>query len=505
VTLRKHPDFWRDTYGAMGSSAAYARLTQMSLTHVPVSPLPPERFRELLGERYRDIEQAIVRAGELFAGRVVWHINSTARGGGVAELLQSLLAYARGSGVDARWVTIGGEEQFFRVTKRLHNMLHGFPGDGGPLADAERSIYEGTLEGNAAELAELVHPSDVVFLHDPQTAGLVEPVRDIGAVVVWRCHVGVDHPNDLTRRAWDFLRGHVERADACVFSRREFIWSKLDRESTWIVAPSIDAFSPKNQDLEGEHVRAILATADLGPAGDQRQATFVREDGSPGRVDRAATLYQDREIPADAALITQVSRWDRLKDPVGVLRAFAEHVADHDGSAGAHLLLAGPATEAVSDDPEGAQVLAEVDAARLELSPAVRERVHLAGLPMDDVEENAAMVNAIQRRSTVVVQKSIAEGFGLTVAEAMWKARPVLASRLGGIQDQIVDGESGILLDDPRDLAAAGAALRVLLGDQQRARRLGDAARRRVTERFLGTRSLTQYLELLARLLEARR
>jgi trehalose synthase len=477
----------------------------MSLTHVPVSPLHPDRFRGLLGERYREIEQAITRAGELFAGRVVWHINSTARGGGVAELLQSLLAYARGAGVDARWVAIGGAPEFFRVTKRLHNLLHGVPGDGGPLAEGERSVYEATLQGNAAELAELVHPCDVVFLHDPQTAGLAEPVRDIGAAVVWRCHVGVDHPNDLTRRAWDFLRHYVEGADACVFSRREFIWSELDREKTWIVAPSIDAFSPKNQDLEEEQVGAILAAAGLAPAGDQRQSTFVREDGSPGRVDRAATLYQDREIPGDAALITQVSRWDRLKDPVGVLRAFAEHVAGQGESAGAHLLLAAPATEAITDDPEGAQVMAEVDAARLGLASAVRERVHLAGLPMDDIEENAAIVNAIQRRSTIVVQKSIAEGFGLTVAEAMWKARPVLASRLGGIQDQIVDGESGILLDDPRDLAAAGSALRALLGDPERARRLGDAARRRVTERFLGTRSLTQYLELLGRLLDKRR
>ncbi|TMK74135.1 MAG: glycosyltransferase, partial [Actinobacteria bacterium] len=156
---------------------------------------------------------------------------------------------------------------------------------------------------------------------------------------------------------------------------------------------------------------------------------------------------------------------------------------------------------AVTDDPEGAEVLTEVDAYRRELDPAVRRRVHMATLPMDDIQENAAIVNAIQRRSDIVVQKSLAEGFGLTVAEAMWKSRPVVATRAGGIQDQIVDGESGILLDDPHDLAAMGQALRRLLDDPGFARRLGAAAKQRVEDEFLGTRSLIQYEQLLAELL----
>jgi trehalose synthase len=469
----------------------------MQLTPVPIAPLPPERFRELLGERYREIEEGIARAGELFAGRAVWHVNSTARGGGVAELLQSLLAYARGAGVDARWVVIGGDPEFFKVTKRIHNRLHGSAGDGGELGDAERRVYESTLARNGEALAAVVHPGDIVFLHDPQTAGLVEAVRDAVAAVVWRCHVGVDQPNDLTREAWGFLSGYVEPADAYVFSRKEFIWSELDREKTWVVPPSIDAFSPKNQELGERQVNTILTVTGLADGGKRRDATFAREDGSPARVDRAASIYQDGKVPADAPLITQVSRWDRLKDPLGVLRAFAGHLGDGD----AHLLLAAPAVDAVTDDPEGAEVMAEVAAEWRRLPDPMRERVHLAGLPMQDVEENAAMVNAIQRRSTIVVQKSIAEGFGLTVAEAMWKARPVVASRLGGIQDQIVDGESGVLLDDPLDLDAAGAAFRRLLDDPDGAARLGAAARLRVKESFLGTRSLTQYLGLLAQLL----
>jgi trehalose synthase len=466
------------------------------LDHVAVAPLPPERFRELLGERYREVADGIRRAQDVFEGRAVWHVNSTARGGGVAELLRSLLAYARGAGVDARWVVIEGGPEFFRVTKRIHNHLHGWPGDGGGLGEAERHAYEAALGDNAAELAEAVMPADVVFLHDPQTAGLIPAMRAAGARVVWRCHVGLDLPNDLAREAWAFLRPFVERAEAYVFSRQEFAWEGLDPERIWVVPPSIDAFSPKNQDLDDAVVGAILQAAGLSAAEAGAAPTYLREDGTPGRVDRRAEIDEGRPLDPGARLVSQVSRWDRLKDPAGLVRSFAEHLEDR----AAHLLLAGPSVEAVADDPEGAEVLAEVRAQRAALPAALRERVHLAQLPMEDPEENAAIVNAIQRRSNVIVQKSLAEGFGLTVAEAMWKARPVVASRTGGIRDQVVDGESGLLVDDPRDLAAFAKAIDGLLRDPARAARLGEAARARIRDRFLGTRHLIQYLNLLDRL-----
>jgi trehalose synthase len=470
------------------------------LSDVPVAALAPQRFRELLGERYGEFEQGIEQARTLFAGRVVWHVNSTARGGGVAELLQSLLAYTRGAGVDARWCVIGGNPAFFDVTKRIHNHLHGSAGDGGELGEAERRVYEDSLAPPAAALVRRVRPSDIVYLHDPQTAGMADAVRATGATVVWRCHVGLDLPNAIARGAWDFLRPYVLSADAYVFSRQAYVWEGLDSERIWIVAPSIDAFSPKNQELDEKAVASILARIGLADRAGADGAAFVRVDGSPGRVDRAAELDQDGVIPGRAPLVTQVSRWDRLKDPVGVVRGFASALADSD----AHLLLAGPAVAAVSDDPEGAEVLAEVRTARDSLPDGTRSRVHLACLPMDDIEENAAMVNAIQRRSEIIVQKSLAEGFGLTIAEAMWKSRPVVASGRGGILDQIVDGESGVLLPDPLDLEAYGAALQELLGDPSRRDRLGANARRRVEEDFLGTRHLTQYLGLFADLLERR-
>jgi trehalose synthase len=469
-----------------------------ALSEVPVAAQSPERFQDILGERYEEFAQGIALARKVFSGRVVWHINSTARGGGVAELLQSLLAYARGAGVDARWGVIEGNPAFFEVTKRIHNLLHGYPGDGGELGEPERHLYEETLAQGSAELAAVVHPRDMVVLHDPQTAGMVESVRAAGAPVIWRCHVGLDLPNDLARGAWDFLRPYVAEADALVFSREQFVWEEIDPERTRIIPPSIDAFSPKNQELEPEAVAAILSRIGLADGDVADGARFLRQDGTPGRVNRRAELDQAGPIPPGTPLVTQVSRWDRLKDPVGVLSGFTDAVRGGD----AHLLLAGPAVAAVSDDPEGAEVLAEVRARRDRLDAEMAARVHLACLPMDDVQENAAMVNAIQRRSDIVVQKSLAEGFGLTVAEAMWKSRPVIASGIGGIQDQIVDGRSGVLLENPRDLDAYGAALRSLLDDPERRRVLGDGAHRQVENGFLGPRHLLQFLRILPELLD---
>ena len=190
--------------------------------------------------------------------------------------------------------------------------------------------------------------------------------------------------------------------------------------------------------------------------------------------------------------VVQVSRWDRLKDPAGVLQAFADGIAP---STEAHLVLAGPSTAAVADDPEGPEVLAEVTSLANRMPDALRERIHLFSLPMDDLQENAAIVNALQRRADVVVQKSVAEGFGLTVAEAMWKARPVVASAVGGIQDQIVDGESGVLVE-PDDLDGFADAVVGLLKDPARAEWMGHNARERVRGAFLGARHLEQYVDL---------
>lgn len=470
---------------------------------VEVSSISPERFRSVLApERYEQFERGIGRARELLAGRVVWNINTTARGGGVAELLESLVPYARGAGVDARWLVVEAPQEFFDVTKRIHNWLHGNVGDGGPLDEGAREIYGQALSANAAALCEQVREGDVAIVHDPQPAGLIGALRDAGAAVIWRCHVGLDYPDELARQAWAFLHSYVADADAYVFSRASFAWENLDPERIAVIPPSIDPFAPKNEDLDGQAVLDILrACRLLVGATDPGSGTFQRQDATPGRVDRHAEVFEDRPLEPGMPVVLQISRWDHLKDPLGVIRGFADHVP---ASTDAHLVCAGPAVTSVTDDPEGGLVLGEAMALCESLDAQARSRVHLAALPMDDPEENAIIVNALQRHATIIAQKSLAEGFGLTVAEAMWKARPVVASRIGGIQSQIVDGESGVLLDNPRDLEAFGAAITELLRDPGRATRIGERAREHVRDQFTSPRSLLDYLAVIDSVLERR-
>jgi trehalose synthase len=470
------------------------------LEDVAVTGLDPDRFRDVLSpEGLAQFEHTIARGRELLAGRVFWNVNSTAHGGGVAEMLRSLIGYARAVEIDARWVTIGGNADFFHVTKRLHNRLHGFAGDGGPLGAAERVVYEAVAAEHAALLAQRVGPGDVVLLHDPQTAGMVAPLLEAGVPVIWRSHVGLDVPNDRAREAWRFLIGYVQPADAYVFSRPAYTWEGLDEAKVTVIAPSIDAFAPKNEAMSFTAVTAVLRAAGLAAGHHQpSRAIFERLDGSVGKVVHSAQVVEEHALRLDAPLLAQVSRWDRLKDPIGILFAFAEHV---HGDEQPHLLLAGPDVTAVADDPEGAEVFEEVEAAWHALAQRVRRRVHLALLPMKDTDENAVIVNALQRRADVVAQKSLAEGFGLTVSEAMWKGRPVVASDVGGIQDQIEDGTTGYLVG-PTDLAAFADRVNRLLADSHSAERMGAAARMRVRDLFLGPRHLGQYVELLGRVLE---
>jgi trehalose synthase len=453
-----------------------------------------ERFEPLLGEAFAQVQEAASDARVRYRGRAIWHVSSTLRGGGVAEMLHSLLPYVRGAGIDTRWVVLRESDEFFGLTKRIHNNLHGDPDGAGELGAAERELYERSLATSARHFATLVQPRDVVFLHDPQTAGLVAEAKAAGAAVVWRCHIGADEANEVALRAQEFLHPYVRDADAWIFSRRQYFWQALDQSRIHRMAPSIDPFSPKNQELDSASVQAILATTGLGAGSPAAAPSFTRADGTPGRVERSAEVVQEEPLPESAPAIVQISRWDRLKDHRGLLTCFERHLGDGD----LHLVLAGPATAAVADDPEGAAVWSEIRSAWRGLPDRVRGRVHLASLPMDDLDENGAMVNAVQRRADVVVQKSIAEGFGLTVAEAMWKGKPVIGSRVGGIQDQIVDGVSGVLVAAD-DLEAVAAEIDAIAGDRNRGAALGRRATERVRDGFLGATRLAEYAELLAK------
>jgi trehalose synthase len=471
------------------------------LREVEVTAEPLSVFQPLIGaDRYAQLEAAAEASRTRLAGRVVWNVNSTASGGGVAEMLRVLVGYGQGAGLDARWVVVEGDPDFFAITKRIHNRLHGLEGDGGALGPAEADHYANVTATNGYALLERVRSGDIVLLHDPQTAGMALVLAEAGVKMIWRCHIGSDQSNGWTDEAWALLRPHLSSCDAFVFSRREYAPAWVRAELVSVIAPSIDPFSPKNQMLSDADLPAFLSRIGLSSDRDGASARFTRADKTQGEVTRAASVVSDGPFDPDRPLVLQVSRWDRLKDMLGVMAGFATQVVGRADDCGAQLALVGPSVEGVADDPEGAEVLAECISSWAVLPSAARRRIFLVSLPMIDVDENAAMVNALQRSAQIIIQKSLAEGFGLTVAEGMWKGKPVVASRVGGIIDQVVPG-TGVLLDDPSDLDTYGQTLARLLAQPDEMGRMGDRARRHVLREFIGDRHLLQYAALIERLL----
>lgn len=364
-------------------------------------------------------------------GRSVTHVNSTATGGGVAEILNRLVPLMNELGLQTRWEVIKGGNDFFAMTKKVHNTLHGDPG---VLAPRDFQTYEDTIDEN---LRHMNFDSDVVFVHDPQPAALVKKRQEYKNRWLWRCHIDLSSPNT---EVWDFFKRYVESYDMAVFSAAAF-GQKLSIPQV-LVAPSIDPLSEKNREMEASEIQAVL--------------------------DRL-------QIPRDKPLVTQVSRFDRLKDPLGVIQAF-ESIKPY---ADARLLLVGGTAD---DDPEGAQVLAEVKE-RAGNNPDV---IIMALPPTSHLE-----INAIQRASAVIFQKSLREGFGLTVSEALWKGKPVIAGAVGGIPLQITHKHSGVLV---HSVEGASYWLKQLLNEPGFARRLGETGREEVRQNFLLTRQLRDYL-----------
>jgi trehalose synthase len=432
------------------------------LIDIELDSYPFARIREdLSATAWERLERACEDARVLLEGRTLWSINSTARGGGIAEMQRTLWPYWRAAGLEARWLVLSGSPAFFGLTKRLHNLLHGCAVARPGVRDHE--LFARAGRAAAAQAAALISPGDIVILQDPQTAGLVAPLKRAGAAVIWRCHVGADQLSEPVEAAWRFLLPYIEEADAFVFTRRSFVPPDLDGRRVALLTPAIDPRSPKNRPLEPSRARAILDRAGLAR--------------HPGR------------------LVVALARWDSLKDPVGIIDAFATHVQDPRAS----LVVAGPAIEAVADDPEGGRVLAGARAA-WRRPAARRARIQLAALPMADLDANALIVNALQREADVVVKKSLQEGFGLGVTEGMWKRKPVVATRVGGHRDQIADGQTGLLVDDPTDLPAFAAAIDRLLSDPALALELGAAGREQVRARYLADRHFINWVEVLSRL-----
>jgi trehalose synthase len=461
---------------------------------------PPRRSLADLGqvigaERLRVLLAGAEDLRRRLRGRSIWQVNSTAVGGGVAEMLQVLMGYLADAELPVYWLVAGGDPEFFGVTKRIHNRLHG-AASGPELTAEDSALYAQRTAANAAAVGELIRPGDLVILHDPQTAGMAPGLAKLGATVIWRCHLGSDRRTPVSDAAWEFLRPFLLSAAASVFSLARYRPAYLPADRSAVIPPSIDPDAPKNADLDPSTVRAVLGAAGVLAGGETGQARFTRRDGRIAEVTRTAKILADELPDPGEPMLVQVSRWDRLKDMTGVLTAFAERVAP---AGPGWLVLAGPQVEGVSDDPEGAQVYAECQAVWQSLPRPARRRTMLASLPMEDVDENAIMVNALQRYAVVIAQKSLAEGFGLTVTEAMWKRRAVVGSAVGGIRDQLADGR-GVLVE-PSDAAGFAAAVRRLLDDPAEADRLGTAAHDFVHREYLGDRHLLRWADLVSRFL----
>jgi trehalose synthase len=378
------------------------------------------------------IEELRLLAARL-SGKVIQNINSTFTGGGVAEILSRMVPLLEQLGVDARWNTIKGSPEFFRVTKKFHNALHGRRE---AVSATDFSLFTEVSRRNIRD-TELY--GDIIFVHDPQPIALVSHKKEIGKKWIWRCHIDVSHPN---QKVWNFLEPFVVQYDAAVFSAPSFSRQLPMRQ--FLISPSIDPLSDKNKELSQETIDSVLAKY---------------------------------HIPKDKPIITQVSRFDYLKDPVGVIQAF-EMVRK---SIDCRLVFAGGTA---SDDPESDKVLAEVKE-RAGNNPDI----HILLVPPgSDVE-----INALQRASTVIVQKSHREGFGLTVTEALWKAKPVVASAVGGIPLQVKNRFTGLL---SYGIEGTAYAVRQLLTNPQYAGWLGENGREHVRYNFLITRQLRDYLLL---------
>lgn len=440
-----------------------------------LSPAAVAGFRDLIGpDRTARMRDAARRLRRRLGDGVLWHVNSTEVGGGVAEMLHVLVPFYRALEVPTRWAVVDGDEEFFDLTKRLGNLAYGSTVDADRLRPGDLERYLGHLAAEAERLRAVLGPADVVLCHDHQTAGLVRMLVDTVSAVHWRSHVGVDVPTRGSREAWAAMAPLLADAASVVFSVSGHVPSELAAHRTVIIPPVIWPFAPKHQPLADDVLPGLLDRCGLG------QGSVV-----------PPYVVADRPRDPDAPLVVQVSRWDRLKDMHAVLTSVVPRVPE------AELALVGPDPAAIPDDTEQARWFAECHDAWRELPAPQRARARLVCLPMDDVQDNARLVNAAQRAADVVVQKSLAEGFGLTVTEAMWKGRAVVGSAVGGIASQIQHGHNGLLLDDPRDLAGCAALVRQVVDGSVDGPALGRRAAEDVRDRYLPDSDLLAVARLL--------
>mgnify|MGYP006290621945 CR=1 FL=1 len=399
-----------------------------------------DEYIEVVGP---EVIEHLKQFARMMKGLKVVHVNSTKYGGGVAEILHKLVPMMRELGIDASWEVIEGNPPFYKTTKSFHNALQGNEVD---VSTEGIEVYEQVNRENAERLRPVLNSADIVFIHDPQPAPLLKLCQRRKGKWIWRCHIDVSRPY---RPVWKYLRNFVSDYDASIFSLAAF--ARRLPHLQYLIPPSIDPLSDKNMDLSVEEIDAAR---------------------------------REFEIDPERPMLLQVSRYDRFKDPVGVIHAYriARRFIPN-----IQLVLAGGEA---ADDPEAEAVLEDVHAAA-QNDPDV----HILMLPPDSHRR----INALQRASDLILQKSIREGFGLTVTEGMWKGKPVIGGNTGGIRLQVVNHHTGFLVDTPE-----GAALRAryLLSHRDKLEEMGKKAHRFVLDNFLLTRHLREYLTVMAALIK---
>jgi trehalose synthase len=482
------------------------------IEEVPIEPkyrLPDYEAHTALRPLAQRLVEVAERGAASIDDRTIWMVNSTAHGGGVAEMLPGLIGLLRDLGFRVRWLTIQPrEEAFFGLTKRLHNLIHGSPVEAPTSEDF--ALYKRVSESLAEALTHWICSDDFLVVHDPQPAGCGAILKQrINMRAVWRCHIGLEEETPATRAAWDFLMPWVSEYDRSVFSVRDYVPEPLLGKST-IIPPAIDPLSHKNRRLPIHKLTGILTNGRLGVS---QQPVLYPEYEHPALRLQSDGSFAPATAPEDLGIlfrptVTQVSRWDRLKGWDVLLRAFIQLKSHDAGSderqrmrlAMTRLVLAGPDPRFIQDDPEGQEVFEELVSMWRELSPELQRDVALILLPMDDPVRNHLMVNVLQCCSSVVVQASRREGFGLTVTEAMWKGSSVLATSVGGIKSQIRDGVDGRLTQDPEDPAELCQVLVEMLSTPAGRNALGLNAQRKVADQYLVLSQAARWIDTLAEL-----
>jgi trehalose synthase len=440
----------------------------------------------------------------------IWMVNSTAQGGGVAEMMPRLVSLFRQLGITCDWVVATTDRKgFFDITKKIHNLIHGESGS--VLTESDKFLYDEVNRENAEHLLQLIKPDDIIIIHDPQPMGMAIYIKEhIPVKFIWRCHIGLDKHSLPTETAWEFLKPYAGVYSIAVFSAPEYIPAYLAGKSI-IMHPTIDPLDHKNRDLPIHKVVGILCNSNI--------VTEYHPVLTPPFVHSVKRLQPDGSFqsplrPTDMGIlfkpvILQISRWDRLKGFLPLMQGFAllkENMNSYADSVDrnlrklqlAQLVLAGPDPDFVDDDPEGHDVLKELTHYYCSLHPSIQAQIAILKLPMFARKENELIVNALQRIATIIVQNSLKEGFGLTVTEALWKIKPVIGTYAYGIRQQIHDNLNGILIQDPLNKKEIAGKLNYSLARPKEREVWGYSGQKRVIENFLVFTQIRKWLQLFA-------